>query len=476
MHSKTWLRMQWLPFIVYLFPVIAGFAVTSTAPAIFGRYSISLFTLNLLNICFYPLYYWFSKKQHLFGKCVVLVSMCFATVLGPQNMQMTEIPFMALGWSLVRLACGISLLPIGFRLLQLRGLRHGPPILLVACLMIGFSTVDVVIEGYPEMKRALALSNARGFEFEVQRVTDSAGINAWLRENRVVAAGNARDRGLSDNFLQLDEDYLVYRPINPEDVLIVGDSVLGGQGVGVNESYRVRLEQILSQTGSPAKVHALAMPGAGLPQYLALLKLLPDGTQLDRVVLAIQLTDFPLEAPQVPDADKSSKPSRTYRIVADFVYRLRYGGYASQLLHSALTPWFHNVGSNEEIDIPGNVSRMILQLDPVSSSFQQRLQFVGDYLSRFRELAAKHSKKPPILVIFPLLISFDDYPLEAAHTILREIAFEAGFYPLDLFPIYKTNQIDGVVDRSTQLRKLDYTHPNARVHNLVAEQLASLLD
>ncbi len=469
-YMKTIQSLQWMPLACYLYPLIAGFVVTSTSPTIFGRYSISLFALNLLSVCFYPLFYWFSKKQHLLGKCAVLVSMCFATVLALQNMQVLATPYIVLVWALVRLACGISLLTIGFQFLQIRGPRRGLLMLLVACLLIGFSTADVIVEGYAEIKAALARSNA--------------GANAWLQANRAVKAEKARDRGLADNFLKLDEDYLVYRPIGPEDILIVGDSVLLGQNVDPSNSYRVRLEQILSGTGSPTKVHVLAMGGADFPQYLALIKLLPDGTQLDRIVLAVSITDLPIEAPKVPDEGKFPKPSRVHRIVADFVYRLGFGGYTLQLLHSAITPWFNNNGSNQEIDMSGNLSRLTSQLDPANSSFQTRFQFVRDYLSRFSKLAAKHSKNPPILLISPLMICYYDYPLEPVHALLRELADQAGFQPLDLLLIYKANHIDGVLDRSTGFRAgfgnrdgfWDYIHPNEKVHNLIAEQLALLLN
>ena len=469
-YMKTIQSLQWVPLACYMYPAIAMFVGVSTTPTIFGRYSISLFALNLLSVCFYPLFYWFSKKQHLLGKCAVLVTMCFATVLGLQNMQVLATPYIVLVSALVRLACGISLLSIGFQFLQIRRRRQGLPVLLVACMLIGFSTADVIVGGYQEMAGLLARSNA--------------GAIAWLHVNRAVAAENARDRGLMVNFLHLDEDYLVYRPISPEDILIVGDSVLLGQHVDYKKSYRVRLEQILSQTGSPAKVHVLAMYGAGLPQYLAMLKLLPDGAQLDQIVLAFTISDFPTEAPKVPDEGKFSTSSRTSRVVADFVYRLGGGGYTLQLLHSALTPLFNNNGSNQEIDMSGNVSRLTLELDPANPSFQKRFQLVADYLGRFRKLAANHSKKPPILLISPVMIPYYNYPLEAVHALLRELADKAGFRPLDLLLIYKANHIDGVVDRSTGFRAgfgnrdgfFDYIHPNSKVHDLIAEQLALLLD
>ena len=44
---KLFQRFQWLPFVVYLYPVIAGFLVDSIDHDILGKYSISWFTFSM---------------------------------------------------------------------------------------------------------------------------------------------------------------------------------------------------------------------------------------------------------------------------------------------------------------------------------------------------------------------------------------------------------------------------------------------
>ncbi len=69
-------RMQWLPFVIYLYPVVAGFLVDSTSHDILGKYSVSWFTFCLLNLTLYPAILWFHKKASLVGKSAVLGVMC----------------------------------------------------------------------------------------------------------------------------------------------------------------------------------------------------------------------------------------------------------------------------------------------------------------------------------------------------------------------------------------------------------------
>ena len=79
-------RVQWLPFIVYLYPVIAGFLVDSIDHDILGKYSISWFTFSLLNLTLYPAFLWSHKKASLSGKSTVLGALCLMTVLAINNL------------------------------------------------------------------------------------------------------------------------------------------------------------------------------------------------------------------------------------------------------------------------------------------------------------------------------------------------------------------------------------------------------
>ena len=71
--------------------------------------------------------------------------------------------------------------------------------------------------------------------------------------------------------------------------------------------------------------------------------------------------------------------------------------------------------------------------DRNNPTFQRRWDDVRAQLLRLRALASKHSEKPPLLVIFPLMISFENYPVEEAQAALAELALQVSFQPLNSF-------------------------------------------
>ena len=71
--------------------------------------------------------------------------------------------------------------------------------------------------------------------------------------------------------------------------------------------------------------------------------------------------------------------------------------------------------------------------------------------------------------MFPLMISFENYPGEEAQAALVELALQVGFQPLNIYSIMKAKHLDGLEYRNC-------THFNSTVHHIIAEQLASQLD
>ena len=67
------------------------------------------------------------------------------------------------------------------------------------------------------------------------------------------------------------------------------------------------------------------------------------------------------------------------------------------------------------------------------------------------------------------MISFENYSVEEIQAALAALALEVGFQPLNVVPILRAKHLDGLENR-------EGTHFNATVHQIIAEQLALMLD
>lgn len=196
-------------------------------------------------------------------------------------------------------------------------------------------------------------------------------------------------------------------------------------------------------------MHVLSFPGGSLSAYASLLELLPDPVRLKRIVVGFNYDDFP------------SDPS-AFTINKFVQFSLAKGSYTQR----ALARMLMGLSSQNPDQFYAD---QIRNYDRNNLTFQRRWDDVRVQLLRLRALASKHSAQPPILIIFPLMISFENYPAEEAQAALAELAVQVGFQPLNVFSIMKAKHLDGLENR-------EGTHFNSIVHHIIAEQLARQLD
>ena len=422
-------RFQWLPFVVYLYPVIAGFLVDSIVHDILGQYSISWFTFSILNLTLYPAFLWSHKKASLAGKSAVLGALCLMTVLAINNLQMVLSPYMVVAWSLTRLAAGLSLLTICFSLFQLQKYRNTFVIFVIASLLVGFSAVDIIVY--------------------------EPGTNIFIRQ--IAIPDPECSEGFSNNFLTLNDEYLALHPFATGDILIIGDSIIRGQPNCATAFPKI-LRRLEDTKFTPTRtVHAMTINSAMIPQHIALLNLLPDSVKFDRIILQFRYALIP--------PDPESFFEKTHVKLNNFVFILRYGGFSLYKLSTLLTPYFNNTAMFRNVNLQN-----LHNLEAKSPTFSQRVQTLRQPLLQLSSLATKHSQKPPIIIIFPYILPFEYYVLEDTNTTLINLALNTGFEPLDLLPIYKANHVG---DHAVLT---DKWHPGAIIHAVVAQYLAKFMD
>ncbi len=204
----------------------------------------------------------------------------------------------------------------------------------------------------------------------------------------------------------------------------------------------------------------MAIGAAQIPQHIALLNLLPETVKFDRIILQFRYALIPLEPMSNPTSwDKLRRRTN------DFVFTLHYGGFSLGILSNALTPYFNN---GDEFN--NKYLHALHSLEAGSPTFAAKLESLRQPLLQLNSLATRHSQKPPIIIIFPMILAFENYALEETNTALINLAHETNFLPLDLLPIYRT------LYRGKYVDPRDVWHPDAEVHASVAQYLAQLLD
>lgn len=426
-------RFQWLPFVVYIYPVTAGFLVDSQNHDILGKYSISWFTFSLLNLTLYPAFLWFNKKASLSGKSTVLGALCLMTVLAINNLQMVLSPYMVVAWSLTRLAAGLSLFTICFSLFQLQKYRNTCAVFIFASLLVGFSAADIIAANEPS-------------------------TGNFLR--RTVIPDLECSEGFSNNFLTLNDEYLALHPFATGDILIIGDCITEGRP-NCATAYPKILRRLEDTKFTPTRtVHAMTIESGGIPQHIALLNLLPDSVQFDRIILQFRYVLLPGDP-----ANFIPPPNKLRLRINDFVYTLGYGGFSLAKLSTLLTPYFNNEAKFADV-----IQINLNNFDAKSPTFSRRVETLRQPLLRLSSVAKKHSQKPPILLFIPLIFPYEHQAVEDTNTALINLAQNAGFEPHDLLPIFRASP---GVDHSTTP---DRFHPDPIIHAAIAQYLAKILD
>lgn len=394
-----------LPQVLYALPTIVALGSRSEIPLILGRYSKTFFMFNLWSVAVLVLglLAW-HRRSHLLLQ-VAYLALLASTLLVPANNQLRALPWILVLMPVIRLVTGAAMMLTAFDRYR-RGVgRPRSAFLGLGAAVLTLSLLDLllfaVIAIGPEERRPEA-------EYREAYALDQVG---------------------------------------QDDVILVGDSFVWGQGVEQDQRFGDRLEGLYREQGLATRVYSLGLVGKGVYQYLQMLAEVPPAVEASRVVVAFYMNDMPLTETLWGRIQESGsvfgRGFPTIRLLGDKLAKL--------LARDVHAYHAYVVDSYREDE----------------STFPTRWALLERQLGELARLAAERSGRPPLLMLLPIMVGFDGYPLEAAHERVAAAARRAGFEVLDMLPVFKEELGDADAHRNAP----DDNHFDAETHDLVARTL-----
>jgi hypothetical protein len=345
---------------------------TSAVPSWFGRYSDSLFLLNV-TLAGTTLLTVFSFWRGMLRTAVFLV-MCMIV--------------------------GTYLLMTNNSLLQI---EHLLLILVIArvCLGLLWCWASFLSKDKQWSSKASNLVLAAGVSVTTFVLVD--GVAALLLRPSVSgqAAFSSADFRVPVDLARID----------PEAIVVVGDSMVWGQGVAAAKAFPELLHSLRRREGGPSTVYNLGVIGAGLETYLSILQRLPHKRQ---VLVCYYMNDI----------HERQRPGTKLR------QALLAVGRGSALMKLAADA----VGLGMYPDAELYSQSVVQDYDPSDPTFAARWRQVESLLSMIYVEAARDADRRPILVVIPMMWDFQSYPLRDTHARITELGRSLHFLVLDLLP------------------------------------------
>jgi hypothetical protein len=381
----------------------------STNPEVLGRYSSKFFVYNLLNLGILALLALATRWRPL-GALLAVAS----TFVAPLNEAVGQMPGRLAVLPAVRLVAGLALVAYEFDRFRL---ARKPP----RGALAGMGAALVVLSCFD-----LGL-----------------WVATWTRPEFGERLEGFRDR-------------YDLTAVGPDDVVLVGDSFVWGDGVARDQKFGDELGRLYAREGRRVRVFSLGVRGAGPEQYIEALAKVPPGQGAGVVIFSFFPNDIaPRPVPQ----------PKALRRVQAATWSLGQSSLSFHALHDLL-------GRIETSGIDRHHQLRVDDYRRDDPTFPARWAALTGALDRFARLARERSPHPPLLLMIPLMVDYKDYPLAHAHDDLAAVARGLGYDVLDLLPTFRARLGDGTHYRASP----NDIHCNAVVHALIAARLKQHLD
>lgn len=239
------------------------------------------------------------------------------------------------------------------------------------------------------------------------------------------------------------------RDTRPAEILLLGDSFTFGRGVRYGDTYASRLEKILASGGTAWRVRNAGAVGLNVEEIERVYSHEAAGRKYKLAVYGFVLNDFGLAAGETAAG-------------ADFIdQNNREAGSAGPRGFSAALDLVLHI-----------IDRRRLTKDTVNAYLEAFRG--GNAKEKYAVLRRLNGKVKAgggklVIMIFPLLYNFRNYPFSGIHDSLRGFCAEEGIFCLDLLPAFSRYR-----DRELWAAPTDQ-HPNEIAHRVAAESLAEFL-
>jgi lysophospholipase L1-like esterase len=293
-----------------------------------------------------------------------------------------------------------------------------------------------------------------------------------------------------DSYGLRGDEVRIPKPTNTKRILAVGDSITFGYGIRVEDTYAQVLEKLLNNNASTSSQQYEVLNGGtlggSLSDYYHFLTDKALALQPDIVVVGLALNDILIYERSGAISEIGSKwqggQLPTIRRFNRFLLR------HSHLYLYGFARLKSFVYGSRLLDI--NVVRGLdfAALAPPSPYQDHAWESSFEMLSRIRDLCRQRGYRF-VVVVFPMQMQLsavqlqfyrqkyhlnlsDDAVSGKPQQRLRQFAAQTGIDLVDLLPIYRIHESEGLYFHSAMI-PADPTHPSARGNHLIAEQICN---
>jgi hypothetical protein len=402
--SKTILLA--LPFIIYLYPAIALLTSKSTTPVFFNMYSANLLLLNMFTVLIYGAFVLGLVTSSCSIQFGAVFCLAILTLVAANNSVLNLAAFDAIT-QVARIFAGLALIAVAF-----------------------FASKDE--------------------RFWLSRI--SLGIGAILAVSAITDFGFASISRLlpTDDAAQIDRQYRIaydLAKVTDQDIVLVGDSLVWGSGVRVDQRFGDILERRLDAEGKGSRVYSLGITGADVKGYIQQIQDLPTTPKVKQIVLCFYANDMP---PRVNLQD-------TLQQVAASI------GRRSVTLHVVVDLFQFLVTPSPEV----YANLLLTHYVEDDGTFAFRWKQLEREFREFFQLAAARSYNQPMIMILPVLVDFDRAAFDDPMRRVSNLARRVGFGVVDTMPAFRA---DG--EKAERYRAaLNDLHLNEHGNSIVADVL-----
>ena len=395
-----------LPFVVGLYPSLALLAATSQVPVLFGAYSRNLLFLNIGLVGSYAGFLLALWRKWRSLQFSATLLLCLLMFVATNN-AVRDLTALEATTQVVRLAGGISMIVVAFLADKNGGVRWSSAGLGLGAVILIVALIDL----------------------------------AYSTSSRLFAESQSRIYGQYRTAMDLSN-------VGEQDIVLVGDSFVWGSGVPVEQRFGDVLERRLG--GPPERVFSLGVIGAGVGNYNSQILDVPAGKKVRQVIVCFYANDM------APRQDLRDTLSKISEVVARRSFTLRALADLGRLI---LTPTAETYAQT-----------VLDGYRADDDTFNVRWKLFEKSLRTLHQRAVERSRKPPALVILPMLVDFRSMSFNEPHRRVADLARQIGFQVLDTTPTFRHG------------KKAEYyraasndLHLNARGNEVVADILERMV-